>query len=194
MFAGQCYCEDCRRTSGAVRSAIVAVPEPAVQFTGEVKRFTKASDHESEITRAFCPNCGRPLTLEAVQPEMRQNATRAANSSLTYGLVGLAFNVVPLLVLVLPALLADPGASLLDRIRETLSPVSIALTAVLGVLPAFLAGFYAIRLGQRASWYLNLPAVLEQSGRGKAGVGGALGWLSIYLALGWILLTIIALL
>ena len=143
---------------------------------------------------AFCPNCGRPLTLEAVQPEMRQNATRAANSSLTYGLVGLAFNVVPLLVLVLPALLADPGASLLDRIRETLSPVSIALTAVLGVLPAFLDGFYAIRLGQRASWYLNLPAVLEQSGRGKAGVGGALGWLSIYLALGWILLTIIALL
>ncbi|MGE0045447.1 MAG: GFA family protein [Hyphomonadaceae bacterium] len=96
MFAGQCYCEDCRRTSGAVRSAIVAVPEPAVEFTGEVKRFTKASDHESEITRAFCPNCGSSLysmssnmpgvmmlkigsldDVEAVQPAIVVYASRA---------------------------------------------------------------------------------------------------------------------
>ncbi len=65
---------------------------------------------------------------------------------------------------------------------------------MLGILPAMLAGFMALRQGQRAGWYLNLPAVLEQSGRGKAGVGGALGWLGIYLAIGWILLIIIALL
>jgi hypothetical protein len=142
---------------------------------------------------AFCPNCGRPLTLEAVQPEMRQKAGKSANSSLTYGLIGLALNTIPLLVLVLPALLSQSDASLLDRIRETLTPLTIALTAVLGILPAMLAGFAALRQGQRASWYLNLPAVLEHSGRGKAGLGGALGWLSIYLGVGWILLIIIAL-
>lgn len=143
---------------------------------------------------AFCPNCGRPLTLEAVQPEMRQKAGKSANSSLTYGLIGLALNTIPLIVLVLPALLAESDLSLLDSIRETLTPLTIALTAVLGILPAMLAGFAALRQGQRASWYLNLPAVLEQSGRGKAGLGGALGWLSIYLGVGWILLIIITLL
>lgn len=144
---------------------------------------------------AFCPNCGRPLTLEAVQPEMREKAGKSANSSLTYGLLGLALNAVPLLILVLPALLAAPAdASLLDRIRETLSPMTIALSALLGIAPAMVLGFMALRQGQRASWYLNLPAVLEQSGRGKAGIGGALGWLSIYLGVGWILLIIIALL
>lgn len=143
---------------------------------------------------AFCPNCGRPLTLEAVQPEMREKASKSANSSLTYGLIGLALNLIPLLILVLPALLTPSDASLLDRIRETLTPLTIALTAVLGIIPAMLVGFAALRQGQRASWYLNLPAVLEQSGRGKAGFGGALGWLSIYLGIGWILLIIIALL
>ncbi len=143
---------------------------------------------------AFCPNCGRPLTLEAVQPEMRQKAGKAANSSLTYGLIGLALNVVPLLTLVLPGLLSTADASLFDRIRETLTPLTIALAAVLGILPAMVCGFAALRQGQRAGWFLNLPAVLEQSGRGKVGVGGALGWLSIYVGVGWILLIIIALL
>lgn len=143
---------------------------------------------------AFCPNCGRPLTLEAVQPEMREKASKSANSSLTYGLVGLALNAIPLLVLVLPALLTQSDATLLESIRETLTPLTIALAAVLGIIPAMVVGFAALRQGQRASWYLNLPAVLEQSGRGKAGIGGALGWLSIYLGVGWILLIIIALL
>lgn len=143
---------------------------------------------------AFCPNCGRPLTLEAVQPEMREKAGKSANSSLTFGLIGLALNIVPLLVLVLPALLDQSATSLLDRIRENLTSLTIALAVLVGILPAMLAGFAALRQGQRASWYLNLPAVLEQSGRGKAGIGGALGWLSIYLGIGWILLIVIALL
>jgi hypothetical protein len=125
---------------------------------------------------------------------MRAKAGKSANSSLTYGLIGLALNAIPLLVLVLPGLLSEADASLFDRIRENLTPLTIALTAVLGILPAMLAGFMALRQGQRAAWFLNLPAVLEQSGRGKAGVGGALGWLSIYLGIGWILLIIIALL
>ncbi|HOU40575.1 MAG TPA: hypothetical protein PK829_04850 [Promineifilum sp.] len=144
---------------------------------------------------AFCPNCGRPLTLEAVQPELRGNAQKSARSGLTYGLVGLAFNVIPLLVLVLPALLAEPvDAGLLDRIRETLSPLTIALAAIVGIAPAMVAGFLALRQGQRAAWFLNLPAVLEQNGRGQASLGTALGWLSIYLGVAWILLIVIALL
>ena len=144
---------------------------------------------------AFCPNCGRPLTLEAVQPELRGNAQKSARSGLTYGLVGLALNVIPLLVLVLPALLAEPAdAGLLDRIRETLTPLTIALAAIVGIAPAMVVGFLALRQGQRAAWFLNLPAVLEQNGRGQASLGTALGWLSIYLGVAWILLIVIALL
>ena len=144
---------------------------------------------------AFCPNCGRPLTLEAVQPELRGNAQKSARSGLTYGLVGLALNVIPLLILVLPALLAEPvDAGLLDRIRQTLTPLTIALSAIVGILPAMVCGFLALRQGQRAAWFLNLPAVLEQNGRGQASLGTALGWLSIYLGVAWILLIVIALL
>jgi len=144
---------------------------------------------------AFCPNCGRPLTLEAVQPEMRNNAQKSANSGLTYGLIGLALNFIPLLILVLPALLTEPAdAGLFDRIRATLGPLTIALTVILGILPAMVCGVLALRQGQRATWYLNLPAVLDQGGRGKAGLGSALGWLSIYAGVAWILLIVIALL
>lgn len=143
---------------------------------------------------AFCPNCGRPLTLEAVQPEMRHKAERSGNAALTYGLLGLALNLIPLLILVVPALLMPADTSLIDRISQTLSPLTIALAGILGILPAMLVGWQAVRMSQRASWYLNLPAVLERSGRGKASIGGALGWLSIYLGIGWVLLIVITLL
>lgn len=143
---------------------------------------------------AFCPNCGRPLTLEAVQPEMREKAVKSANSSMTYGLIGLALNLIPLLILVLPALMNPADTTVFDRLRASLTPLIIALTALLGILPAIVAGYMALRHSRQASWFLNLPAVLESSGKGKAGVGGALGWLAIYLSIGWILLIIIALL
>lgn len=143
---------------------------------------------------AYCPNCGRPLTLEAVQPEMRQGAQRAAGATLTYGLIGVAFNIVPALVLVVPALLAEGDLSLLEGIRETISPVTIALAAVLGLLPAVVAAIFALRNAQRSSWYQNLPAVGGDTGRGRASIGNALGWLAIYLAAAWVLLIVIALL
>ena len=55
-------------------------------------------------------------------------------------------------------------------------------------------GFLAMRQGPRAAWLLDPPAVLEQNGRGQAGLGTAVGWLSIYAGVAWILLIIIALL
>lgn len=142
----------------------------------------------------FCPNCGRPLTLEAIQPDLRQNVQRAASNSLTYSLIGLALNLLPLLILVLPALLSTSGDTLLERISQSLTPLTIALTLALGILPAMFLGWWAIRHGQRAAWYNNLPAVLEEGGKGKSAVGNALGWLDIYIGAAWIIFIIIALL
>jgi hypothetical protein len=142
----------------------------------------------------FCPNCGRPLTLEAVQPELRQGVQRSANSSLTYGLIGLALNLVPLLILVLPALLTHSEGAFLERISQSLTPLTITLALALGILPSVFLGWWAIRHGQRAAWYNNLPAVLEQGGRGKSAVGNAVGWLDIYLGLAWVIFILIGLL
>lgn len=144
---------------------------------------------------AYCPNCGRPLTLEAVQPEMRANAEKAAGNGLTFGLIAFAFSLVPLLILVLPAALAaQNGSGFFDALRDNLTPLTIALSAALGMAPAVILGVTALRHGQRASWYLNLPAIAGQGGRGKIMAGNALAWLSIYLTLAWILLIVIALL
>ena len=142
---------------------------------------------------AYCPNCGRPLTIEAVQPELRQGAENSAGRSLMFGLAGIAFSVVPFLVLMLPALLGDRSIPLLDSVQAALTPINLAIVGLLGLLPAVVCGLMALRQGQRASWYLNLSAVLAQDGRGKATLGNALGWLSIYLVIGWLLLIVIAL-
>lgn len=142
---------------------------------------------------AYCPNCGRPLTIEAVQPELRQGAEGSASRALMFGLAGLAFNIVPFLILILPALLGDRTVPLLDSIEAALTPINLALVGLLGLLPAVAFGIAALRQGQRASWYLNLSAALSQNGRGQATAGNALGWLAIYLVIGWVLLMLISL-
>lgn len=143
---------------------------------------------------AYCPNCGRPLTIEAIQPELRQGAEGSANRSLMLGLAGVAFSIVPFLILILPTLLGDDTTSFLDSVQASLTPINLALVGLLGLLPAVVCGVAALRQGQRASWYLNLSAALTKDGRGSAAVGNALGWLSIYLVIGWILLILISLL
>jgi hypothetical protein len=142
---------------------------------------------------AYCPNCGRPLTIEAVQPELRQGAEGSANRALMFGLAGLAFNIVPFLILILPALLGDQTEPLLDSVQAALTPINLALVGLLGLLPAVVFGIAALRQGQRASWYLNLSAALSSNGRGQATAGNALGWLAIYLVIGWLLLMLISL-
>ncbi|MBK8985829.1 MAG: hypothetical protein IPM39_07060 [Chloroflexi bacterium] len=144
---------------------------------------------------AYCSNCGRPLTLQAIQPELRSSAQKTAASSLTYGLAAIALNLIPMLLLILPpALVAETADSFLTRFGEALTPLKIAIAAVLGVAPSMVLGWRAIALAQRASWYRNLPAVTEKEGAGKTAVGNALGWLAIYLGLAWVLFVVIGLL
>jgi len=170
--------------------------DPAI-FTDRTSYLQVCEGCSAAVMRgsAYCSNCGRPLTLQAVQPELRSSTQKTAQSSLTYGLAAIALNVVPTLLLILPLLLqAEPSISFLARFGASLTPLKIAIAAVLGIAPSMVLGWRAIALAQRASWYRNLPAVTEKDGAGKTAVGNALGWLAIYSGLAWVLFIVVALL
>jgi hypothetical protein len=135
----------------------------------------------------YCSNCGRPLTLKAVQPELRTGAAQAAGSSLTFGLIAVALALVPFLVLVLPVLLNESSLTFLDKLAEWITPVKIGISAIVGIAPAVFLGIQAISRARQAAWYMNLRAAVDAGGRSRASIGNALGWLAIYLSIAWIL-------
>lgn len=60
LFGGNCYCNDCRKTTSS-HSAVVALPEGGVTFSGELRSYTKMGDSGQPVVRAFCPICGTAL-------------------------------------------------------------------------------------------------------------------------------------
>ncbi len=56
-----CQCVDCRKTSGTGHGSHMAMPEPAVQISGEVKTYTHAADSGNAVSRSFCPACGSAI-------------------------------------------------------------------------------------------------------------------------------------
>jgi hypothetical protein len=67
---GDCFCNDCRKSSGAAHCAHMGVPKAAVQLTGQVSRFEKPADSGNMVTRFFCPDCGSPVySSNSAMPE-----------------------------------------------------------------------------------------------------------------------------
>lgn len=56
-----CYCEDCKRVTGAGHATGAMFPVEAVRARGPVAEFACVSARESVVTRTFCPRCGSPL-------------------------------------------------------------------------------------------------------------------------------------
>ncbi len=137
----------------------------------------------------YCPSCGRPLTLEAVQPELQGGAATAASASLTAGLIAFgAALAVPFVLLILPELLVgNPDLSFLENVGQSVTPVRLVLAGLLGVLPGLVFGWRAIARAQQASFYQNLKATFDSKGRRRAVTGNVLGWVAIYLCIAWIL-------
>jgi len=67
LFGGFCYCIDCRRVSGS-HSASMAVPEDAVQLSGETREYSCAGGSGNPVTRVFCPNCGAHILSKGARP------------------------------------------------------------------------------------------------------------------------------
>lgn len=61
LFAGFCYCRDCRKVSGAGRVPFVGCPAEAVQISGVVRTFSSRGGSGQPIERGFCPSCGARL-------------------------------------------------------------------------------------------------------------------------------------
>jgi hypothetical protein len=143
----------------------------------------------------YCSSCGRPLTLEAVQPELQNAAGKAAKSSLQAGIVAILATMIPFLLLIMPLLFgADMTLSFLERVGQSMKPIRLALSVLLGVLPALLFGWWAISQARQAAWYQNLEAMFDEPGRLRSSIGRVLGWAAVYTGVAWILFVLVALL
>jgi len=56
-----CYCEDCRKTTGAPYLANLFVPEDSVHVKGVPKEYQHMADSGNQMTKKFCGNCGAQM-------------------------------------------------------------------------------------------------------------------------------------
>lgn len=65
IFTGICHCKSCQKVTGAPFVSVVAVPEPSLTVTGEMKQFDTIGDSGKPVHRRFCPDCGSSVTMFA---------------------------------------------------------------------------------------------------------------------------------
>ena len=61
LFAGLCYCADCRKASGAGAVPFMGYPKDAFRVSGETRQARKRLRSGGEAVRNFCPACGSLL-------------------------------------------------------------------------------------------------------------------------------------
>jgi hypothetical protein len=57
-YTGHCYCEDCRKASGAGFIPFIGFTASAVRFQGQSLKFKSKAANGREATRNSCPVCG----------------------------------------------------------------------------------------------------------------------------------------
>jgi hypothetical protein len=58
LYAGYCYCADCRKASGSGFIPFMGFSSTAVRFSGETRQFRSRSFRGTDAVRNFCPVCG----------------------------------------------------------------------------------------------------------------------------------------
>ncbi|GGE19966.1 hypothetical protein GCM10011390_44030 [Aureimonas endophytica] len=58
LFAGHCYCADCRKASGSAFVPFMGFLATAVEFFGETQQFRSPSFRGGDAVRNTCPTCG----------------------------------------------------------------------------------------------------------------------------------------
>lgn len=71
QMVGDCYCVDCRRSSGTSHCTHTVFAADAVEISGEVSLYDRPADSGNMVSRAFCPRCGSALySTNAAMPGM----------------------------------------------------------------------------------------------------------------------------
>jgi hypothetical protein len=58
LFAGYCYCADCRKASGSGCIPFMGFASTAVRISGPTRQFRCKSCRGGDAVRNFCPSCG----------------------------------------------------------------------------------------------------------------------------------------
>ncbi len=58
LYAGFCFCADCRKASGGGSIGFMGYPAGAVRFTGEARQYDSPAFRGGMSNRNFCPACG----------------------------------------------------------------------------------------------------------------------------------------
>src|ERR1700680_4673197 len=58
LFAGHCYCADCRKASGSGFIPYMGFASGAVRFSGQTLAFTSKAANGGDAVRNSCPVCG----------------------------------------------------------------------------------------------------------------------------------------
>jgi len=64
IFAANCHCRDCQRSTGSAFAALLYVPRGALRVTGDVTYHEVTGDSGNRVRRGFCPTCGARLFSE----------------------------------------------------------------------------------------------------------------------------------
>lgn len=74
LYAGHCFCTECRRVSGAGHMTLFGVAKAALHIEGELATYRSQGGSGAVVTRAFCPTCGTLVfTQSAARPPDRVN-------------------------------------------------------------------------------------------------------------------------
>lgn len=58
LFAGHCYCDDCRKASGSGFVPFMGFSSSAVRFNGQSQKFISKAANGKGAVRNSCPVCG----------------------------------------------------------------------------------------------------------------------------------------
>ena len=58
LYAGHCFCDNCRRVSGSGHITLFGVPKAKLRIDGELATYAFVGGSGKTVTRAFCPTCG----------------------------------------------------------------------------------------------------------------------------------------
>lgn len=61
VVVAQCHCEECRRLSGTGHTVGAMFISDLVALSGKLSEFRYDSGKGSQVTKAFCSNCGSPI-------------------------------------------------------------------------------------------------------------------------------------